>query len=136
MWEKVLKREYWPAESLSLTTKPSSYIDEVYTKYTSGKEKLHVLADVYISCRPESSWEHLTSVLYEEDEITAVDEARPFLPPRGKWILLTTCKQRMILVGGHMGHGCNELDSTCWDGGHVCINIDHILKALSNNYCS
>ena len=59
-------------------------LTEIYSSYSSEKEKTHACSDVYINCRPESSWEHLTSLLYREDELTAVDQARPFLPPRGK----------------------------------------------------
>jgi hypothetical protein len=64
------------------------YVDEIYGSPSNEKEKMHVFSDVYVNCHPESCWEHLTSLLYEEDEKTAVDQARPFLPPRGKSILL------------------------------------------------
>ena len=59
-------------------------LKEIYSSHSSEKEKTHACSDVYVSCHPESSWEHLTSLLYEEDELTAVDQARPFMPPRGK----------------------------------------------------
>ena len=62
-----------------------SHINEIYSSHSSEKEKTHACSDIYINSCPESSWEHLTSQLYEEDEMTAVDQARPFLPPRGKW---------------------------------------------------
>ena len=68
VWEEVLRK---------------GAVDEIYSSHFSEKEKTHACSDVYVNCRPESSWEHLTSVLYGEDEITAVDQARPFLPPRG-----------------------------------------------------
>ena len=60
------------------------FVDEIYNSHSNEKEKIHACSDMYVSCRPESSWEHLTSVLYKKDEITALDQARPFLPPRGK----------------------------------------------------
>jgi hypothetical protein len=59
-------------------------LSEIYRHHSSEKEKTRACSDAYVNCRPESSWEHLTSLLYEEDEMTAVDQARPFLPPRGK----------------------------------------------------
>ena len=58
-------------------------VDNIYNSHSSEKEKTHACSDMYVNCRHQSSWEHLTSVLYEEDEMTAVDQARPFLPPRG-----------------------------------------------------
>ena len=71
LWERVLK----------LTPE---IVDEIYSSHSSEKDKTHACSDVYVNCCPESSWEHLTSLLYGEDEMTAVDQARPFLPPRGK----------------------------------------------------
>ena len=61
-----------------------NYIDEIYNSHSSGEGRTHACSDTYVNSHPESSWEHLTSLLYEEDEMTAVDQARPFLPPRGK----------------------------------------------------
>ena len=58
---------------------------DIYSSHSSEKEKTHACSDVYVNCHPESSWEHLTTLLYEKDELTAVDHARPFLPPRGKF---------------------------------------------------
>ena len=60
-------------------------LKEIYSSYSSEKEKTRTCSDVYVNCHPESSWEHLTSLLYREEELTAVDQARPFLPPRGKF---------------------------------------------------
>ena len=57
----------------------------IYIRHSSEREKTHACSDVYVNCRPESSWEHLTSLLYKEEEASAVDQARPFLPPRGKF---------------------------------------------------
>ena len=73
-----------------------SHVDEIYSSHSSEKEKIRACSDIYINSCPESSWEYLSSQLYEEDEMTAVDQARPFLPPRGKWI---TSKQ-------HLMHAC------------------------------
>ena len=78
---------------------------EIYSSHSSEEEKTHTFSDVYVNCHPESSWEHLTSLLYKEDEMTAVDQARSFLPPRGK---LTTNKQCLMLVCCGMGHAWME----------------------------
>ena len=68
VWERVLTREV---------------VDQLYSSHSTEKEKTLSCSDTYVNCYPESSWEHLTSLLYKEDEMTAVDQARPFLPPKG-----------------------------------------------------
>ena len=62
-----------------------SHIDEIYCDHSTEKEKTHACSHTYVNCHPESSWEHLTSLLYSLDEMTAVDQARPFLPPFIAW---------------------------------------------------
>ena len=67
VWERVLGWDY---------RAPSSYIDEVYSKYSTAKEKIHALADVYVNITPESSWQNLVQTLYEESEMAAAKEAK------------------------------------------------------------
>ena len=74
VWERVLK---WEGAT------PSSCLDEVYSKYTTAKEKTHALADVYVNSRPESSWEHLLQTLHDESEVAAAKEAKSFLEQKG-----------------------------------------------------
>ena len=62
---------------------PSSYLDEVYSKYTTAEEKIHALADVYVNIRPGSSWQHLVITLYTESELAAAKEAESFLQQNG-----------------------------------------------------
>ena len=59
-----------------------SHVDEIYSSHSSEEEKTHTCSDVYVNCHPESSWQHLTSLLYTADKMTALDQARPFPPPR------------------------------------------------------
>ena len=68
VWEEMLTQEV---------------VDQLYSSHSTEKEKTLSCSDTYVNCYPESSWEHLTSLLYEENEMTAVDQARPFLPPKG-----------------------------------------------------
>ena len=85
LWKEVLKKEEGPLPP-PLHQRAKSIpeiVDEIYNSHSSEEDKTHTCSDVYVNCRPESSWEHLTSLLYKEDEMTAVDQARPFLPPRG-----------------------------------------------------
>ena len=72
VWERVLKLDY---TDVTL----SSYLDEVYLKYSTAEEKTHALADVYVNSRPGSSWQHLVPILYAESEIAAAKEAKTFL---------------------------------------------------------
>ena len=94
VWGAVLKYgKYWrgqrgpdlprPLLITSPLTDPE-ILKEIYSSHSSEKERTHACSDVYVNCHPES-WEYLTSLLYKQDEMTAVDQARPFLPPRGKF---------------------------------------------------
>ena len=93
LWKGVLKKEERPLPPPSPPLRRPhqraksipEIVDEIYNSHSSEEDKTHTCSDVYVNCCPESSWEHLTSVLYEEDEMTAVDQARPFLPPRGMY---------------------------------------------------
>ena len=67
---------------------PSSYLNEVYTKYTTDEEKTHVLADVYVNIKPESSWQHLVETLYRKSELAAAKEAKSFLQQNGRWCII------------------------------------------------
>ena len=70
VWERVLDLD---------GATPSSYLDEVYSKYKTVEEKTHALADVYVNSRPGSSWQYLVQTLYAESELAAAEEAMPFL---------------------------------------------------------
>ena len=83
VWERVLR---W-----NLVT-PSSYLDEVYLKHSTAEGKTHVLADVYVNIRPQSSWQNIFQFLYAEGELAAAKEAMPFLqrPSGGLHVKLCT----------------------------------------------
>ena len=68
-----------------LTWYGASPVDQLYSSDSTEKEKNLSCSDtyMYVNCHPEASWEHLTTLLYEEDEMTAVDQTRPFLSPKG-----------------------------------------------------
>ena len=97
LWGRLLKysRFLWQRGPPPPAPPPDPEIlDEIYSSHSNENEKTHACSDVYVNCHSESSWEHLTSLLYKEDELTAMDQARPFLPPRGK---LTTNKCLMLV---------------------------------------
>ena len=48
----------------------------------SGKED--ECADLYVNCNPHSSWEWLAKSLYRHHQLTALEEVRSYLPPRGE----------------------------------------------------
>ena len=73
VWKTMLKMDY------VYDTLSSSYLDEVYLKYSTAEEKTHALADVYVNIRPGSSWQPLVQTLYKESELAAAKEAKPFL---------------------------------------------------------
>ena len=81
VWERVLRWRF--NLDLMRTAPPYSYPDEIYSKYTTAKEKIHALADVYVNSRPESSWQHLLQTLYDESEMAAAKEAKSFLQQKG-----------------------------------------------------
>ena len=74
VWGSVLEWNY-----MSKYTTPFSYLDEVYSKYPTAKEKTHALADVYVNSRPESSWQHLLQTFYAKGEVAASKEVKSFL---------------------------------------------------------
>ena len=82
--EKVTVTERTDVWKLVLGGAAKSYVESVHRNNLTKEERTFVCSDRYIHHFPESSWENLTSVLYGKDEMTAVDLARPFLPPRGK----------------------------------------------------
>ena len=84
------KRQVW---GRVLTWKWKSPVDQLYNSHSTEKEKNLSCNDIYVNSHPEASWVHLTSRLYEEDEMTAVDQTRPFLPPKGWW-----CREKTIIV--------------------------------------
>ena len=111
VWKEVLIKENFT----TLYRPPSpidDYSDKIYSGHSTEEEKTHTCSDVYVNCCPESSWEHLTSRLYRADEMTAVDQARPFLPPRGMWgnsVDHYQYKHLMIFVAMHVGNGYSNV---------------------------
>ena len=68
VWEKVLD---WK-ENI-----PDSYLDEVFSKYTSDRDTCTLNYLMFTNGRPDSSWKHLQ--IYTEGEVAAANEAEPFL---------------------------------------------------------
>ena len=69
MWEWVLGR---------------GVVKEIYISHSSEEEKLHSCADIYITCKSNSSWKHLVRELYNRGKMTAAKEAKAFLKHIGR----------------------------------------------------
>ena len=62
-------------------------VEEIYSSHSSEEEKLHYCADMYVTCKPKSSWEQLVLKLYSHDELAAAKEAKTFLKNKGGWLM-------------------------------------------------
>ena len=60
-------------------------VEESFARHSNDSEVLQSCCDTYTNCKPDSCWEELALCLYKEDQVTAVDRMRPFLPPRGEY---------------------------------------------------
>ena len=58
-------------------------VEEIYSSHSSEQEKLHSCADVYVTCKPDSSWKELIQGLYYCGGMAAAKEAKAFLQQRG-----------------------------------------------------
>ena len=64
-------------------------VEELYSSHSSEEEKLHSCADIYVTCKPDSSWEELVQKLYYDHcEMAAAKEAKAFLQQQGGWLTL------------------------------------------------
>ena len=67
-------------------------VEEIYSSHFSEEEKLHSCADIYVTCKPHSSWKELFQNLYNYGETAAAKEAKTFLPWKGQqkggWLML------------------------------------------------
>ena len=62
-----------------------SALKDIKSKYSTEKELVNTCADIYVNCRPDSSWERVAHGLYREGETAAVEEVRSYLNPRGRF---------------------------------------------------
>ena len=63
---------------------PYSQLEEIYQKYSTEEQRIHACADIYVNCRPDSSWAYLHKELDEENEMTAMRKAKTFIPQTGE----------------------------------------------------
>ena len=72
----------------SLDIVPPGQLREIQQRCSTKREIANEYASYYVHYHPRSSWTHLASHLYREGEFAAVEKLKPFLPLRGKDIML------------------------------------------------
>ena len=60
-------------------------IMNIQKQYWKNSEREMAFVDAYVNCDPTLSWHELAKVLYHLHHVAAVEEVRPYLPPRGKF---------------------------------------------------
>ena len=68
---------------------PPSLLGDIQQRCSTKREIANECASYYVHYYPLPSWTHLASHLYSEGEFAAVEKLKPFLPLRGKDIMLT-----------------------------------------------
>ena len=66
----------------------TTVIKKIQKQYSTDSEREMAYIDAYINCCPWSSWQHLAKVLYQHHHVAAVEDARSYLPPRGRTYVL------------------------------------------------
>ena len=74
------RREVWSGWDIV----PYPQLEEIYQKYSTEEQRIHVCADIYVNCCPEPSWTHLCKRLYGMKEMTAARKAKTFIPQTGE----------------------------------------------------
>ena len=58
-------------------------VEEIYSSHSSEEEKLHSCADVYVTCKHDSSWKGFVQKLYNCGGLAAAKEANSILQQSG-----------------------------------------------------
>ena len=62
-------------------------VEEICNRESSEVDKLRSCTEIYVSCKPDSYWEHLVLYLYEVGEYKAAKKAKQlFLQQEGDWL--------------------------------------------------
>ena len=85
VWERLLgdkRRGVWE-EVLG-----KGAVQEIYSNHSSEEMKLRSCADIYVTCKPDSSWKKIVQELYNCGEMVAAKKAKPFLQQGGGWSII------------------------------------------------
>ena len=63
------------------------FVEKIYSNQSGEEEKLHSCANMYVTCKPDSSWEKLAHVLYNWGGMAAAKEAKALLQQKGRWFI-------------------------------------------------
>ena len=72
-----------PKERMKLYEE-GSVAEKIQAQYSTESEREVAFIDAYVNCEPSSSWHKLAGVLYRLHHVAAVEDVRPYLPPRGE----------------------------------------------------
>ena len=88
VWEVVLREEA---------------VEEIYSSHSSEEDKLHSCADIYVTCKPDSSWKDLVRKLYQDyGEMVAAKEAKTFLQQKGGWYMYVVRSLSVSIVHSYL----------------------------------
>ena len=60
-------------------------LEDINSKCSAERELINTCADIYVNCKPNSSWEKVALGLHYDGETAAVEEVRSYLSPRGRF---------------------------------------------------
>ena len=60
-------------------------LEDISSKCSTERELVNTCVDIYVNCKPDSSWKGVARQLYREGETAAVQEVRSYLSPRGRF---------------------------------------------------
>jgi hypothetical protein len=63
----------------------STMLEDISIKCSTERELVNTCADVYVNCKPDSSWEEVARRLHHLGETAAVEGVRSYLNPRGRF---------------------------------------------------
>jgi hypothetical protein len=63
----------------------SAILEDISSKCSTERELVNTCADIYVNCKPESSWKEVSLALHREGETAAVEEVRSYLNPTGRF---------------------------------------------------
>ena len=82
---------------LSPTLIPYSRLNVIKKKYSTKEEISNECASYFVHCTVQPSWTKLARHLYGHGEFPAVKQLKPFLPVRGKYLVISYAGMNHVL---------------------------------------